>query len=55
MKAFFKTLFGDIPNLVTVGAVVGFGALMVQLGETHVAAYALPPLLLATAAWFACR
>ncbi len=55
MNAFFKTLFGDLYNLLFVGCVVGIAALMVHFGQMHQAVYAVPVLLLAGAAWFARR
>lgn len=55
MNAFFKTLFGDVPNLLFVGSVVGIAALLVEFGQARDAAYVLPVLLLAGASWFARR
>jgi hypothetical protein len=53
MRAFFKTLFGDLHNLAFISAVVGAAAVLVHLGYGHEAVYALPVFLLAGIAWFA--
>ena len=55
MQAFFKTLFGDLYNLVFVLVLVGAAALMVHLGYGKDAVYALPALLLGGVGWFATR
>jgi hypothetical protein len=55
MSAFFKTLFGDLYNLAFVAVVVGVTALMVRLGLSNEAVFALPAMLLAGAGGFARR
>lgn len=55
MNAFFKTLFGDIYNLLFVGCVVGIAAVMVRAGLAREAVYAIPAMLLAGAGGFAKR
>lgn len=55
MNAFFKTLFGDLNNLIFVGCVVAIAALMIYFDQMRQAVYAVPVLLLAGAAWFARR
>lgn len=55
MNAFFKTLFGDVPNLVFVGCIVALAALLIHFGGGRVAVYTVPLLLLAGTAWFARR
>lgn len=55
MKAFFKTLFGDLYNLGFVTAVVLLTAGLVHLGLARDAVYAMPATLLLGAAVFARR
>lgn len=55
MKAFFKTLFGDLYNLAFVAMVVALTALLVHTGLARDAVYAMPALLLLGAAGFARR
>lgn len=55
MKAFFKTLFGDLHNLGFVAAVVAVAALMIHLGAADAAPYTTPAIILAGTAWFAKR
>ncbi|MFL5283401.1 MAG: hypothetical protein ACJ8AW_21015 [Rhodopila sp.] len=47
MKALFKTLFGDGPNLVGVAAVVALAAVLALTGHGGIAAYVVPMALLA--------
>lgn len=55
MNPFFKTLFGDLPNLAFVAVVVGATALMVHFGLARGAVFALPAMLLVGAGGFAMR
>lgn len=55
MRAFFKTLFGDLYNLAFVAIVVGAAALMVRLGLAKDTVYVVPAMLLLGAGWFATR
>ena len=55
MSAFFKTLFGDVYNLLFVAAVVGVVALMIHLDLTKDAVYVMPAMLLIGAGGFARR
>ncbi len=47
MKALFKTLFGDGPNLVGVGAVVAVAVALAWSGHGGIAIFMIPALLLA--------
>ncbi len=55
MKAFFKTLFGDLHNLAFVAAVVVVAGLMAHFGASKDTVFAVPVLILAGAGWFATR
>ena len=55
MKAFFKTLFGDLYNLGFVTAVVALTALLVHFGLAREAAFLMPATLLLGAGAFARR
>ncbi len=51
MKAFTKTLFGDVYNIAAVACVVVVGALAVGVGRPEWAAVAMPPVALGAVAW----
>lgn len=53
MKAFFKTLFGDVKNLVFVLGIVAIAALMTRFGAGREAAFIIPILIMTGATWFA--
>ena len=55
MSAFVKTLFGDAGTIVVVALVMAAEVLLVATGQVAAASYAVPPLVLAGAAWLAIR
>jgi hypothetical protein len=55
MKALFKTLFGDITNMVFVAVVLGLEVLLVHNGYARDAAFAVPVVILAGMGWLATR
>lgn len=55
MKAFCKTLFGDLRNLGVVAAIVALEAALAGTGHGREAAYIVPPLILAGIGWLAPR
>ena len=55
MSAFFKTLFGDIGTVSVVMIVMLTEVLLVATGQMTSAAFAVPPIVLAGAAWLATR
>ncbi|MGA7802815.1 MAG: hypothetical protein WCC36_18605 [Gammaproteobacteria bacterium] len=55
MKAFFKTLFGDLVNMGFVAGVLAVEALLVYSGHAGDAALVVPLLILAGVAWLAIR
>jgi hypothetical protein len=46
MKALFKTLFGDMANVIGVSAVVALAAMLAVTGHGGLAAYVVPVALL---------
>jgi len=55
MKALFKTLFGDLTNILFVAIVLVLELLLVRDGHARDAAFAVPLLILAGMAWLATR
>lgn len=55
MRAFVKTLVGDVWNLSVVAVVVLVEVVLVRAGETDISAFAIPSLTLAGVAWLARR
>jgi hypothetical protein len=55
MKAFLKTLFGDAGTVSVVVIIMITESLFVATGQVVVAAFAVPPLVLAGTAWLATR
>jgi hypothetical protein len=55
MSAFFRTLFGDVRTVSVVMIVMLTEVLLVATGQTTSAAFAVPPVVLAGAAWLATR
>jgi hypothetical protein len=55
MKAFLKTLFGDVDTVAVVALVVGVALLLIETEHASLAGLAIPPLVLAGAAWLATR
>jgi hypothetical protein len=55
MNAFCKTLFGDVWNLSTVGAVMAAEVALTASGNGAVAVYLIPIFVLASVAWLARR
>jgi hypothetical protein len=55
MSAFLKTLFGDTGTVSVVMIVMTTEVLLVATGQTTSAAFAVPSLVLAGAAWLATR
>jgi hypothetical protein len=55
MSAFLKTLFGDAGTAAVVTAVMAAEVLMVTAGHASWAGFAIPPLVLAGAAWLSKR
>jgi hypothetical protein len=53
MRVFCRTLFGDARNLTAVGAVMVAEATLTQSGNSAIAVYLIPPLVLASVAWLA--
>jgi hypothetical protein len=53
MRAFLKTLIGDVWNLSVVGVIVLAEVGFVQSGHADLSAFAVPPLTLAGVAWLA--
>lgn len=53
MKAFVKTLFGDLRNLATVACIVAAAAALIEAGLAREAVYAVPLLVMAAVAWLA--
>jgi hypothetical protein len=55
MKAFLKTLFGDVGTVAVVAVAVAVAVLLATLGQAAYAGFVIPPLVLAGAAWLALR
>jgi hypothetical protein len=55
MNAFLKTLFGDVGTVSVVVIVMTAEVLFAATGQMTAAAFAVPPLVLAGAAWLATR
>jgi hypothetical protein len=55
MRAFVKTLVGDVRNLSVVGVVILAEVVLVHAGETGISAFVIPPLTLAGVGWLAGR
>jgi hypothetical protein len=55
MNAFLKTLFGDAGTVSVVVIVMIAEAVLMATGQVTVAAFIVPPLVLAGAAWLATR
>ena len=55
MNAFLKTLFGDAGTVSVVVIVMTAEVLFAATGQSTSAAFAVPPLVLAGAAWLATR
>ena len=55
MNAFLKTLFGDAGTVSVVLIIMMTESVFVATGQATVAAFAVPPLVLAGAAWLATR
>jgi hypothetical protein len=55
MKAFLKTLFGDAGTILVVIIIMITESLFAATGQVVVAAFAVPPLVLAGTAWLATR
>jgi hypothetical protein len=55
MSAFLKTLFGDAATLAVVAIVMAAEVLLVANGHVALAAFVVPSLVLAGAAWLAQR
>jgi hypothetical protein len=53
MKAFLATLFGDARNCAVVAAAIAGETVMVNIGLSPVAAFAMPAVILAGIAWIA--
>jgi hypothetical protein len=55
MKAFWKTLFGDLRNLGVVAALMAVETALVYGGHGSDAVFVMPPLVLAGIGWLAPR
>lgn len=55
MSAFLKTLLGDTGTVTVVTIVMAVEVLLAANGLTHVAVFAVPPLVLAGVGWLAVR
>ena len=55
MNAFLKTLFGDAGTISVVVIIMMTESLFAATGQVVVAAFAVPPLVLAGTAWLATR
>ena len=55
MKAFLKTLFGDAGTVSVVVIIMITECVFVAAGQVAVAAFAVPPLVLAGTAWLTTR
>jgi hypothetical protein len=55
MRAFCKTLFGDVWNVTAVGVVMATETGLTQSGNSAIAVYLVPPLVLVSVAWLARR
>jgi 2-hydroxychromene-2-carboxylate isomerase len=55
LKAFFKTLFGDVRNIAGVAVVVAVAAALTGTGHATSAVVAMPAVCLAAVAWLAGR
>lgn len=55
MSAFLKTLFGDAGSVAVVAIVIAAELVLVATGPAASAAFCVPPLVLAGAAWLATR
>jgi hypothetical protein len=55
MSAFLKTLFGDAGTVSVVAVIMITETVFAATGQVTVAAFAVPPLVLAGAAWLATR
>jgi hypothetical protein len=55
MNAFLKTLFGDAGTVSVVVIIMIAESVFVATGQVAVAAFAVPPLVLAGTAWLATR
>jgi len=55
MSAFLKTLFGDASTVSVVAIVMATEVLLIANGQVALAAFAVPPLVLAGVAWLAAR
>jgi hypothetical protein len=55
MNAFLKTLFGDAGTVSVVVIIMIIESVFVATGQVAVAAFAVPPLVLAGTAWLATR
>lgn len=55
MSAFLKTLFGDASTVAVVTLVMAAEVLMAATGHPSWAGFAIPPLVLAGAAWLSQR
>lgn len=53
MRAFLKTLFGDVRNVSAVGAIMAAEAALTQTGNGDVAIYLIPLIVLVNVAWLA--
>jgi hypothetical protein len=53
MKAFVKTLFGDLRNVAVVAVVVVVAVALIAAGQPDLAAYAVPLLAMAGIIWLA--
>jgi hypothetical protein len=55
MRAFAKTLVGDVWNVSVVAVVILAEFALVRAGDTDISAFVIPPLTLAGVAWLARR
>jgi hypothetical protein len=55
MKAFLKTLFGDAGTILVVIIIMITESVFAATGQVAVAAFTVPPLVLAGTAWLATR
>ena len=53
MRAFIKTLIGDVWNVSVVAVILLAEVGLIETGHTDVSAFAIPPLTLAGVAWLA--
>lgn len=55
MRAFVKTLVGDVANLSVVAVIIAVEAVLLIAGHAAAMAYIVPPVALAGVAWLATR